>query len=411
MKKILSLVLSFCLLIGVSLSFSGCTPREEKLIIRNWGYYMSKEVYKGFESWYKEKTGQNVKVEYNTYDINETMYKKVLQGSDYDLVCPSDYMVERMVREGLLQKLSKETQEVLMQKIDPDVLEFARAFDANLEYSMPYLWGTLGIMYNSLHDGQDDEVMSSWAALFDGSFGKKVYMKDSPRDAYTVAMLYDNSQALIEALENGGAESQEYQDLLDSIFNHTSLEKIAKAKEILQKQKKDGLILGYDVDFAKEDMLLDYDGSKGSFGVFWSCDAGYVMNGEEDESPNKNLRYIVPKEGSNVWVDAFVIPKNAKNTHAANLFIQYLCEKDIAYNCMEYAGATSAVLEAVEKYREDLENDENGFFASAPQGFRQMYMDMMFPSKEILSRCGIMKDFNAFNDDLINMWQDVKSTR
>lgn len=411
MKRLLSLILSFCVLIGAAITYSGCTPREEKLIIRNWGYYMSKEVYKGFESWYKEKTGKNVKVEYNTYDINETMYKKVLQGSDYDLVCPSDYMVERMIREGLLQKLSEETQQVIMQKIDSDVLEFARTFDPNLEYAMPYLWGTLGIMYNSLHAGQNDEVMSSWSVLFDGSFGKKVYMKDSPRDAYTVAMLYDKKEQLLQAIENYGIESEEYQSILKYVFTDASAEKIARAKDILQKQKKDGLILGYDVDFAKEDMLLDYNGEKGSFGVFWSCDAGYVMNGEDDESPNKNLRYIVPNEGSNVWVDAFVIPKNAVNTHAANLFIQYLCEKDIAYDCMLYAGSTSAVKEAVDQYKEELENDEDGFFASAPADFKQMYMDMMFPPKEVLARCGIMRDFNEYNDDLINMWQDVKSSR
>ncbi|MCL2675817.1 MAG: extracellular solute-binding protein [Firmicutes bacterium] len=417
-KKILCMVIAVCMVASVFVISSACVPREERLIIRNWGEYMDEAEWRGFEDWYKEKTGgKRVKVDYGEFDINETLYKKLVDGSDYDLVCPSDYMIERLIGEKRVQPLWAETQEVLKKAIDPNVQEFAQAFDPDLEYSMPYLWGTLGIMYNAeaqnrtpeANKAQTAQVMSSWTALWDARFAGKIYMKDSPRDTYTVAKLYENSEALLAAADEFGVESDEYKAILEPIFTATTQKSLDDAEALLKAQKASGVLKGgYDVDMAKDELLRDIDGSKGYFGMFWSCDAGYIMNGDEDKGANRNLRYVVPDEGSNVWVDGFVIPKNAVNVEAANLFIQYLCEKDVAYACMDYAGCTSAVWEAAEQYREDMEEDEDGFFDNAPAGFREMYMDMMFPPEDVLARCRIMKDFNDLNDALTDMWINVK---
>ena len=129
------------------------------------------------------------------------------------------------------------------------------------------------------------------------------------------------------------------------------------------------------------------------------------MTGEEGEV-NRNLYYTVPREGSNVWLDAFVIPTYAKNPHLANAFIEYLSEEDIAYDCMDYAGSTTAIKAALESYKADLEEDEETFEGTY-EGFKEMYMDLLFPSDETLKRCAIMKDYGVYNQKLDEMWMDV----
>lgn len=407
MKKLLAVLLSVCLMVG-AFCLTGCTPREEVLKVYNWGEYMSRETQEGFESWYKEKTGKNIKVKYSEFETNEEAYIAIAtQKSDYDVFCPSDYMVERMKNESLLKEFNEETKQVVKQKIDPRILELsAEAFDENNSYAMPYLWGTIGIMYNVKNSvGQNDEVVSSWDALWNETFSKKIYMKDSVRDAYSVALLYHYRDQLKELSKDfTDYSNEEYQKLLQSIFYEVTDESIAIAKEVLIEQKK--LVKNYEVDQAKDDMIADKDGKNGLLGMFWSCDAGYVMNGDDGDT-NKNLRYIVPNEGSNVWVDCWVIPKYAANESAANLFIQYLCETEVGYDCMDYAGSTTAVKAAADEYKADIEADEDGFFNGAPEGFREMYMEMMFPTDEVMARCAIMKDFGEFNDKLNTMWEDV----
>lgn len=406
MKKLVSLFLVALMATLAVFTLTACTPREEILKVYNWGDYMSKETYTGFQSWYKEKTGKNIVVKYAEFDTNESMYVEINQKkADYDVLCPSDYMIERMISEGLLQKLNDETQKVVQGAVSDSLSTLIKgAYDPNMEYSMPYMWGTLGIMYNRLSDGLNDEVVSEWDALWNSQFTGKIYMKDSVRDAYTVAMLRENADALNAAAQNG-YDSEEYQTLLGSIFTGTDKAKIEIAKNSLLEQKP--LLRGYEVDSAKDDMLRDVEGKKGYLGLFWSCDAGYIMNGSEDDA-NLNLRYIVPKEGSNVWVDGFVISKYAGNVEAANYFIQYLCDSDVAYDCMDYVGSTTGVEEAMNNYKADLLSEDSDMFTDAPEGFMEMYIEMMFPSAETLQRCAIMKDFGQYNSALDTMWEDVR---
>lgn len=406
MKKLVSLFLVALMATLAVFTLTACTPREEVLKIYNWGDYMDPETYKGFEDWYKEKTGKSVTVKYSEFDTNESMYVEVTQKkADYDLLCPSDYMIERMIAEDLLMKLNDETQEVVQNAVSDSLATLIKgAYDPNMEYGVPYMWGTLGIMYNRLSEGLNDEVVSNWDALWDTQFSGKIYMKDSVRDAYTIAMLRENADALISASANG-YDSTEYQQLLNSIFTSTDETKIATAKTSLLEQKP--LLRGYEVDSAKDDMLRDIDGKKGYLGLFWSCDAGYIMNGSEDDA-NMNLRYIIPEEGSNVWVDGFVISKNAVNVEAANYFIQYLCEEEVAYACMDYVGSTTGIEAGMESYKADLLAEDSDFFEGAPEGFKEMYIEMMFPTEETLKRCAIMKDFGTFNSALDTMWEEVK---
>ena len=418
------------------LTFGACESRDEVLKIYNWGEYMDPEVYEDFSQWYFDRTGKTVTVKYKEFDTNESMYTEIaVNKSDYDLVCPSDYMVQRMIREGLVLELNKE----IFSAGDDLYYEGLRelieeSFDPGLKYTVPYVWGTFGIMYDS-SEPVDPEDMQSWEAMFSEKYSGHILMKNSARDAYSVAQIYNNADVLSEKSSGFTDYGADYKKALGDIFSSTDDDKIASARKTLSAQKK--VLRRYEVDDGKDDML---SGGTGSWlGFFWSCDAGYVMNDTEIEGSgcageqiipgNKNLRYVVPKEGSNVWVDCFVIPKYAKNPTAANYFLEYLCTAEygeddpefedyetVAEKNTDWLGASTAVKTAMDNmrayYEEEQENrdDEESFFYGTADDFYDMYIDMMFPSPETLSRCAIMKDFGRFNFELDGMWIDVKTS-
>ena len=415
---------AFCLM----LCFGACESRDEVLKIYNWGEYMDPEVYEAFEDWYYEQTGKTIRVQYKEFDTNESMYTEVsVNKSDYDLVCPSDYMVQRMIREKLLLELDKsifKAEDDLYYEGLRELME--EAFDPGLKYTVPYIWGTFGIMYDS-KEAVDPEDMKSWDAMFSDKYKGHILMKNSVRDAYSMAQIYNNAEVLGKRSKNFTDYGEEYKAELNKIFASTDSTKINEAKKTLIAQKK--VLKRYEVDDGKDDML---QGGTGSWlGFFWSCDAGYVMNDTEIEASgcaggqtipgNKDLRYVVPKEGSNVWVDSFVIPKYSRNPSAANYFLKYLCtavidEEDedwggslVAEKNMDWLGTSVAVRGAMDAMREYYEEDEDGFFEGTEEDFRDMYLDMMFPSAETLSRCAIMKDFGELNFELDGMWIDIKT--
>lgn len=467
MKKTICFVICAVIAFCSAFMMAGCSARSEILKIYNWGEYMAEEVIPLFEQWYRDNTGKNIEVRYVEYETNEDMLTQIeRKKKDYDLVCPSEYMLARMAKAGLLRELDETTKKAVRQNIHPQVISLLReAFreegDDNDEnnfldkYSVPFVWGTMGILYNVKSDGINDEIVSHWNALWNPEFKTRIYMKDSVRDSYTIAMLKEYEQQLIAAItydsDGNAVYGDEYRALLEEIFYRMDDDKIAVAESLLKSQKK--LVRAYEVDSAKDDMLGDVDGKKNLLGAFWSCDAGYIMSLSETDA-NLNLRYIVPQEGSNVWVDSFVIPKYARNPEAANLFLQFLCNydqfneendyaldadeyDDIAFLNMDYIGSTTAVKSSMDSYREYLEwleelttmtDDEameelredgdgeiNEYdYASwqnlkkAPEEFFDMYLDMLFPPDDILSRCAVMKDVEEYNAALDEMWLKVR---
>lgn len=436
MKRITSKI---CVLIFAALcfmlTFGACDSRDEVLKIYNWGEYMDPEVYEGFEDWYYKETGKTIRVQYKEFDTNESMYTEIsVNKSDYDLACPSDYMIQRMINEGLVLELDKTVFDV-----DDDVYYeglaslIRESFDPELKFCVPYVWGTFGIMYDS-SKVDEPEDMTSWNAMFSEKYKGEILMKNSVRDAYSVARIYDNTE-LLSVKSNGFTNyGEEYKTALRSIFETIDNDMIAEARETLVKQKK--VLIRYEVDDGKDDMLSGNTSAK--LGFFWSCDAGYVMNDTEIEATgcsagrvipgNKDLRYVVPKEGANVWVDGFVIPKYSRNPEAANYFLKYLCTAEYGEDDEEYEdyetvaekntdwlGASTAVKTAMDNmrayYEEEQENraDEESFFYDTGDDFYDMYMNMMFPTSDILDRCAIMKDFGKFNFELDGMWIDVKT--
>ena len=391
---------------------AACAPRDEVLKIYNWGDYIDEELIGDFEEWYAEETGKNITVQYDTFDTNESMIMRIeVLKSDYDLVCPSDYMAQRMITGGLAQKVDREIFDMTADGFLYDGLaEMVEPFDANNEYFVPYVWGTFGIMYDTNHIDPQSEEMRSWSAMWSDDYSKRILMKDSVRDAYSVARIYGNTQKLSD-LSNGFSDYNDaYRNELNSYFTEISDAAIAEAQALLIEQKRK--LYKYEVDDGKNDMLAGT--TDAWLGLFWSCDAGLIMQ----EDGGDHFYYEVPKEGSNVWVDGWIIPKYAGNYSAANYFLKFINlyddEHDFAMRNFDYMGSSMAgktvMEEAKAAFEEDDGTDEESVLYGKDPWFKRMYIDMMFPPEDVLARCGVMGDFGkARSTDLDSMWIDVKT--
>ena len=237
---------------------------EEKVIVYNWGEYLDPKTIELFE----EETG--ISVTYEEFETNEIMYPKILsQAIAYDVVCPSDYMIQRMIENDLLAKINWDNIPNI-KNMDSTYMEQSKSFDPNNEYSVPYCVGTVGILYNK---SMVKEPVDSWNILWDSKYKDSILMQDSVRDAFAVAL-----------------------KRLGYSINSTEVDQLAAATEDLIEQKP--LVQAYVVDQVRDKMI----GNEAALGVIYSGEAGYTKR------ENPNLEYVIPKEGSNVWIDSWVIP-------------------------------------------------------------------------------------------------------
>lgn len=450
-KKLFATIFSLVILLTCVVTLTGCGEnRSQVLRLYVPGEYIPDETLDGFEEWYYEVTGKTIQVLKKEFDSNETMYTMVAtKKQDFDVICPSDYMVERLKNEGLLVKLDDTTlngytdvngtyhagvrENVLGEQQqdgsypNQDLVDLL-SYDPNFEYATPYMWGTMGIMYyyngdqeNAQNVKDADALKSTWKSLFEVT-SKKIYMKDSERDSYTIALFYEYYDELKQAsLDFTDFTTPEYTQLLNDIFTlgENFDKKLEAAKNILTAQKQ--YVYDYETDEGKDDLLTS-KGAQGYYGMFWSCDAGYIMadwSGDEVVY-NQNFRYIVPEEGSNVWVDSFCIPKYAGNKEAANLFMLYISNPDVAFDCMDYAGCTSATYQTTLDYYDYLlDPEENPIFNECTDAFKAMYMSLMFPHLDItigdytfespLHKCGVMRALGPkASDDMLIMWAKLR---
>lgn len=350
MKKIAKkLIVVMLILTMVLSSFTGCGKTYD-LYIYNWGEYIDPEVLDMFE----EETGYSVS--YDEFETNEAMYPKIANGTvSYDVICPSDYMIQRLIEEDLLAELNFDNIPNL-KYIGQDFMDQSKAFDSENKYSVPYCWGTVGILYNTT---MVDEPVDSWSILFDEKYKDEILMIDSVRDAFGITLKY-----------------------LGYSLNTTNEKELNEARDLLIKQKP--LVQAYVVDQVRDKMI----GGEAALGVIYSGEAIYTKDENED------LEYAVPKEGSNVWIDSWVIPKNAKNKEAAEAFINFLCRPDIALLNFDYIGYSTPNTEVRDMLEdEELKNNET-----------------VFPGKEITSRCETFKYLGLEVDDLYySKWKDLKS--
>ena len=307
MKKLVALIMSIVMVFPLCMLSACGGNRAQQLKMYIPGEYIDEEIFDEFEAWYKEKTGKTVEVVTpTTFDTVEEILTAVERDkADYDLLLPSDYAVEQLIKKGLVQKI--DTERVNISEImKPEYVERARISDPTLEYSVPYMYGTFGIMYDYSRTGKH---IDSWSAIFTDEYSGKSANKDSLREALTSAAIWNNRESLLDG---------EYDNAkLQAIYEDMSEEAVDAAVNTLRESKKNflwgGESLKFDMAASKTDVQV---------ALMWSCDAGYIMNDYEDDdgnehTGNRNIWYVVPKEGGNIYLDCFVISKYAKNAEAA----------------------------------------------------------------------------------------------
>ncbi len=314
--------IAFALLISSMALATGCGSKggeNGQVIVYNWGEYIDPETIAMFE----EETG--IEVVYDEFETNEIMYPKVESGAaKYDVICPSDYMISKMIQNNLLAEINYDNIPNAKANIGAQYFEQSQSFDPENKYSIPYCWGTVGILYNKT---MVDEPITSWSQLWDEKYADNILMQDSVRDAFMVA-----------EKKNG--------------YSMNTLEEteLQTAKEDLIAQKD--LVQAYVIDQVRDKMI----GDEAAIGVIYSGEAIYTQR------ENENLVYVIPEEGTNVWIDSWVILKNAPNMENAEKFIDFMCRPEIAlmnFEYITYSTPNEAARALIED--EEIKNSEIAF--------------------------------------------------
>ena len=332
-------------------------PVSNELYVYNWGEYIDESVIEDFE----KETG--IHVVYDLFETNEEMYPVIEAGGvAYDVVCPSDYMIQKMIENDLLAEIDFDNSPNIDQ-IDPEYMERSKAFDPENKYSVPYTWGTVGILYNDKRlEELGVEPPDSWLDLWDERLAGEILMQDSVRDAFMCAL-----------------------KPLGYSLNSTDPNELEQAKDMLIAQKP--LVQAYVIDQVRDKML----GEEAAVGVIYSGEMLYLQ--ELAEGKDFNLEYVIPKEGTNLWIDSWVIPKNAKNKENAEKWIDFLCRPDIAKRNFEYITYATPNRGAFELLDEDLQQNK-----------------AVFPDWDSLENAEVYQYLGEEADSLYNeLWKEVKS--
>ena len=352
--------------LAASVSVTGCgsskssADKDNELYVYNWGEYIDESVISQFE----EETG--IKVIYDMFETNEEMYPFIEAGAiSYDAVCPSDYMIQKMVQNDLLAELNFDNIPNI-KEIDPLYLQMAStSFDPENKYAVPYTWGDLGILYN---DKRLEELgidpPTKWADLWDERLSGELLMQDSIRSAFTIGLT-----------KNGYS------------LNTTNPDEITVAKNDLIAQKP--LVQAYVIDQVRDKMI----GGEAAVGVIYSGEMLYIQNEVKELGLDYNLNYVLPEEGTYIFIDCWVVPKNAKHKENAEKWINFLCRPDIAKKNFEYITYSTPNKGAFDLLDADLQNNK-----------------ALFPDIDNLKNAEVLQYLGDEVDDLYNeAWKEVKA--
>ena len=343
---------------GTDSAASGSTDGGE-LYVYNWGEYIDEDVISQFE----DETG--ITVVYDLFETNEEMYPVIEAGAvNYDVVCPSDYMIQKMRENDLLAELNFDNIPNIDQ-IDPAYMEMSQAFDPENKYSVPYCWGTVGILYNTrLLDELGVPAPTKWADLWDERLSGEILMQDSVRDAFMVALKKDGYS-----------------------MNSESKDELEQAKQELIDQKP--LVQAYVIDQVRDKMI----GGEAAVGVIYSGEMLYIQDEVANLGLDYNLEYVIPEEGTNLWLDSWVIPKNAKNKENAEKWIDFMCRPEIAKANFEYITYPTPNKGAFELLDEEMQNNK-----------------AVFPDINSLKNSEVYKYLGDETDAVYNeLWKEVKA--
>jgi spermidine/putrescine transport system substrate-binding protein len=442
-------------------ALAGCGPSADvTLRVYNWGGYIYEkdpevagdlDLVDQFEQWYEEEYGVSVNVQYDKYGTNEEMYTNVVNlNGDYDIFAPSDYMIQRLMKEGWLTKFDENpdgTRKYLTNYdtyVSPYLQNIYESLEVDnvgtvAEFAAGYMWGTVGLVYNPLEVNPED--MTSWQALYDPAYEGKGMIKDSVREVLMAAMMNvykADFDAYAADLEDEIITEAAYNLLITQKINTINNEVLAALEDSLEDMVDNAY--GLETDNAKNDIV------SGRIDMFmaWSGDATYAMD-TADEEDGVALEYVIPDEGSNIWFDGFVMHKDIAEDDAgldedlqvkvvAQRFIDYVSQPDIAIQNMGYIGYTSfiagddvlqSVIDLNDEYNgdtaaEDLVTLDLGYFfdgTTESLDAEDMIIDVQpnrqimtqYPLPETIIRTALFSDFGAFNGPIAEMWERVKS--
>jgi spermidine/putrescine transport system substrate-binding protein len=456
-SKAVSLIIISAVLIQVFLPLSGCGKKDDDTIIlrvSNWEEYMDQggwdeedaielddmvicpqnSLVEDFEEWFYNTYGKKVKVEYSTFGTNEELYNQITIGDEYDLVCPSEYMIMKMMTEDMLEPYSESffdenTEENYYAK---GVSEYIKGIYDDLsidgesigKYAAGYMWGTLGIVYNP--DTVTKEEASCWDILLNKKFYKQITIKDSVRDAYFAANSIYNLETITD---DDFLADASYAQKLSDIINSTDKETVDNVEEILCRIKEN--VYSFETDSGKSDLVT----GKVAANQQWSGDAVYTMDQAEEDGVI--LCYATPNEATNLWFDGWCMLKDGidgdeDKKMAAEAFVNFLSMPENAVRNMMYIGYTSVISGGnddtvfnyadwcygadMDEYDEDelMEYDISYFFGedsvittTKEQADRQL--SAQYPQKEVTQRSVVMAYFDKAGNERINrMWTNVR---
>ena len=399
MKRLLHIL--FATLLMLAVGCSGDDARKSILKVYNWADYIDEELLTEFEDWYYEQTGEEVEVVYQLFDINEIMLAKIERGKeDFDVACPSEYIIERMLKNDLLLPINKDFGSTpnYLGNVSPFIKDVFDKIDgggknAN-DYAVGYMWGTTGFLYNTKYVTRDEA--STWSSLWNPKFDKKLLIKDAFRDVYSPLLIYANQ----ERIKAGEVT-------MDELMHDSSDESIAVVEALLKQAKP--FVAGWEADFGKEIMTKE----KAWLNLSWSGDAAWAI--EEATAVDVSLDYVVPEEGSIVWFDGWVIPKYAKNVKAASYFINFMCMPENAIRNMDEIGYVSVIgtpdvmeymSESAVEAGVEMASDLTYFFGEGADSV--VINPVMYPDRKVIERCVMMHDSGARTEAMLAMWSRVK---
>lgn len=368
-----------------------------------------------------EQENPDIKVNYRSFATNEEMYNELLKAPKaVDLICPSEYMIMKMKDEGLIKSFSMpDSYKEYGSPYIKSVFENLGLGNADgTTYAVGYMWGTMGLIYNA--EKFTDEDFTHWSNLFDEKFSGKITIKDSLRDSYIMAVAIVHEEELLELkekFENNEISEQAYNSQLSALFNDVSPDTVDEVRDVLVDLKRN--LYGFEVDAGKNDLLT----GKIDVNFAWSGDAVYSM--WEADKVGKELRYVVPEEGSNVWFDGFVMTKDA-DVENSTKFLDFICRPKIAVRNIDYVGYTSCIADdtvfdyVIENFSDDegdIEVDLGYFFgegdytvtvSDGEEGYYR-HLFAQYANEETILRCAVMDNFSTESLELVNeMWSEVK---
>jgi spermidine/putrescine transport system substrate-binding protein len=388
-----------------------------------------------FEEWYEDTYGIKVKVEYSTYGTNEELYNQMSLGNTFDLVCPSEYMIMKLMEEGRLEPYSQDffdesdENNYYIKGVSPYIRDVFDSLEEGGEsvrdYAAGYMWGTMGIVYEPTELSEED--VSHWSILLDKDHARRITMKDAVRDSYFVGLSILRAR---QSATGSPASDVKSEKELSDLLNDTSQETVDQVEEILSDMRLNAYSL--ETDSGKADMVS----GKVIANMQWSGDAVYTMDQADED--DVRLCYSVPEECSNLWFDGCSMLKkglseDSGKKHAAQAFVNFISRPDNVIRNMYYIGYTSAISggddQRIFQYLEDCYGAEDGdesaeydlsyFFggddaageyvldADPDQLTRQLYA--AYPTREVLSRCSVMKPFDPdANRRISQMWINVR---